>query len=150
MPETKNVYEGRCKCGSVRLKFQGAPVAAGYCHCVECRAARESDALDFVAWKPEQQEITKGNDKISTYDHTDKMTVYFCSQCGAGLYHTNVLGVHATSCSLFRNANEGQLPQGLEPQLHIHYGERVIDVADSLPKFKDLPESFGGSGERLD
>ena len=61
----------------------------------------------------------------------------------------NVLGVHSTSRSLFRHSHDGKVPQGLEPQLHIFYGERVMDVADDLPKFKDLPEPFGGTGELL-
>lgn len=69
--------------------------------------------------------------------------------CGSGLFHTNVLGVHSTSRSLFRHSNDGEVPQGLEPQLHIFYGERVMNVADDLPKFKDLPEPFGGTGELL-
>lgn len=109
--------------------------------------ARESDAFDFVAWKPESQTIVGGGEVVASHEFSAKMKVFFCGVCGSGLYHTNRLGVHSVSRSLFRHANGGSLPSGLEPQLHIHYGERVVDIADALPKFKDLPEPFGGSGE---
>jgi hypothetical protein len=31
----------------------------------------------------------------------------------------------------------------------VNYGERVMPVRDGLPKFKDFPKDFGGSGETL-
>ena len=36
-----------------------------------------------------------------------------------------------------------------EPTVHAYYSERTISIKDGLPKFKDLPEEFGGSGEIL-
>ena len=35
------------------------------------------------------------------------------------------------------------------PALHVHYGETVLPIKDGLPKHKDLPAEFGGSGEIL-
>ena len=34
--------------------------------------------------------------------------------------------------------------------MHIYYGEKTMSVPDGLPKFKDLPKEFGGSGEMLE
>ena len=31
----------------------------------------------------------------------------------------------------------------------MHYQERVLDIADDLPKFANLPEMFGGTGEMM-
>jgi hypothetical protein len=31
--------------------------------------------------------------------------------------------------------------------MHVHYDEHVLTVQDGLPKYRDLPEEFGGSGE---
>ena len=36
-----------------------------------------------------------------------------------------------------------------QPTVHVHYGEKVMAVRDGLPKFKDFPKEFGGSGEML-
>ena len=41
--------------------------------------------------------------------------------------------------------------EGIEHQgaMHIFYGEKSMSVPDGLPKFKDMPAEFGGSGEML-
>ena len=36
-----------------------------------------------------------------------------------------------------------------QPSVHVHYGEKVLSMRDGLPKFKDMPKDFGGSGEML-
>jgi len=36
-----------------------------------------------------------------------------------------------------------------QPTLHVHYGNKSVSVKDGLPKFKDLPSQFGGTGETL-
>lgn len=43
------------------------------------------------------------------------------------------------------------LVEGLnfQPAFHVHYQETVHRMHDGLPKFKDLPEPAGGSGEEI-
>jgi hypothetical protein len=36
-----------------------------------------------------------------------------------------------------------------QPGLHVNYQETVLPMKDGLPKFKDFPADFGGSGEML-
>ena len=36
-----------------------------------------------------------------------------------------------------------------EPALHVYYATKTIAVKDGLPKYKDMPTDFGGSGETL-
>jgi hypothetical protein len=33
------------------------------------------------------------------------------------------------------------------PGVHVNYGEAVLKIQDGLPKFRDFPAEFGGSGE---
>jgi hypothetical protein len=33
------------------------------------------------------------------------------------------------------------------PVLHINYADTVLPMRDGLPKLKDFPKEFGGSGE---
>lgn len=37
-----------------------------------------------------------------------------------------------------------------KPSFHVFHGESVLDIADALPRFKDLPKEAGGSGERVE
>lgn len=36
-----------------------------------------------------------------------------------------------------------------DPHLHVYYSETVLPMKDGLPKFKDFPEAFGGTGEMM-
>jgi len=35
------------------------------------------------------------------------------------------------------------------PGVHVNYAETVLPIKDGLPKFKDFPAEFGGSGEQI-
>ena len=35
------------------------------------------------------------------------------------------------------------------PALHVNYAETVLPMRDGLPKLRDFPEAFGGSGETM-
>jgi len=35
------------------------------------------------------------------------------------------------------------------PGVHVNYAETVLPMRDGLPKLKDFPREFGGSGEVL-
>ena len=34
-----------------------------------------------------------------------------------------------------------------KPGVHVNYGETVLRIKDGLPKLKDFPKEFGGSGD---
>ena len=36
-----------------------------------------------------------------------------------------------------------------KPEIHVHYAAAVLRIKDGLPKFKDLPAEFGGSGDEV-
>ena len=35
------------------------------------------------------------------------------------------------------------------PSVHVNYAETVLPMRDGLPKLKDCPAAFGGSGEEI-
>ena len=35
------------------------------------------------------------------------------------------------------------------PAVHVNYAETVLPMRDGLPKLKDFPKEFGGSGEMI-
>ena len=38
MSDDEKTYEGECFCGAVKIVVRGEAVAAGYCHCKNCRS----------------------------------------------------------------------------------------------------------------
>ena len=35
----------------------------------------------------------------------------------------------------------------MRPVVHWHYENRILDMTDDLPKYKDIGAEFGGSGQ---
>jgi hypothetical protein len=134
---------GKCFCGEVEIEAEGAPEVMGYCHCASCRSWSASPVNAFSLWKPGSVKVTKGADKLGVYAKTPMSERQFCTVCGGHLMANHPpLGMidvyYATIPGL-----------DFKPIVHVNYGEKVLAIKDGLPKMKDFPTEFGGSGETL-
>ncbi len=134
-------HSGTCFCGAVSLEVSGDPEGMGYCHCQSCRSWSGGPVNAFSLWKPETVTITKGGEHIATFQKTEVSERKYCAKCGGHLMtnHPTLGVVDVFSATLPTLA--------FAPGLHINYAETVLPMKDGLPKFKDFPEAFGGSGE---
>ena len=139
-----DTYLGRCFCGAVEFEVSGAPAAMGYCHCVDCATWAASPINSFSLWSPENLKVTKGEDKIATFNKTENAYRKFCTTCGGHVFSTHpgmkLVDVYPNVVPDLKH----------EPTLHVFYATRTIDVKDGLPKFKDMPADFGGSGDTIE
>jgi hypothetical protein len=87
--------------------------------------------------------VVKGADKLGLFKKTEASHRQFCTVCGspALVDHPRIQMVDIPAGSVKELA--------YQPTLHVHYGEKVLAMRDGLPKFKDFPKEFGGSGEML-
>ena len=136
-------HVGSCFCGAVTLEVTGAPEVMGYCHCGSCRSWSAGPVNAFSLWKPEAVTVTAGADHITTYQKTDFSQRQFCAKCGGHLMSrhptVNLVDVFAATIPTLSFA----------PVLHVNYAEAVLPMKDGLPKLKDFPEGFGGTGETM-
>lgn len=136
-------HEGSCFCGAVQIAVEGAPVAAGYCHCASCRSWSAAPVNAFTLWKPDSVKVTRGESNVGAYRKTERSNRKFCRMCGGHLFTEHpgwgVVDVYAATIPTFRYV----------PQLHVNYGEAVLPIRDGLPKMKDMPSEMGGSGATL-
>jgi len=132
-----------CFCGAVELEITGDPQVQAYCHCSSCRGWLGAPVHAATLWPTPNVKVVKGADKLRTYKKTEASHRQFCTNCGSP-----VLVGHP---SMGMTDLPAGTVQGLvyKPALHVHYGEKVMSVRDGLPKFKDFPKEFGGSGETL-
>ena len=136
-----DVHKGACFCGAVKVEASGEPFAMGYCHCSDCRAWSAGPVNAFTLWKPDQVKVTQGGDDLATYNKTENTYRKFCTNCGG-----NVMSDHPGGG--FTDVYAAILPTlDFNPGVHVHYGETVLRIKDGLPKFKDFPTEFGGSGD---
>jgi len=131
---------GNCFCGAVEVEVDGAPEAMGYCHCRSCRCWSGGPVNAFSLWKPETVRITKGSENVATFSKTPASHRQFCKKCGGHLMteHPSLGLVDVFAATLPTLA--------FVPGVHVNYAETVLRMQDGLPKLKDFPAEFGGSG----
>jgi hypothetical protein len=136
-------YRGTCFCGAVEISVSGAPNAAGYCHCRSCRSWSGGPVNAFTLWPPEAVSVTKGAENLATYRKTALSDRQFCRLCGGHVMTNhaplNMVDVFAATIPDF----------AFVPQVHVNYAESVLPMHDGLPKLRDFPAEFGGSGEMV-
>lgn len=136
-------YKGSCFCGTVQFTVSGDPVGMGYCHCDSCRSWSAGPVNAFTLWKPSAVEVTRGADKIGTYNKTPHSYRKWCKDCGGHVF-TEHPGMGLT------DVYAAAIPDfSFQPGIHVHYGETRLQMKDGLPKMKDLPKEMGGSGVAL-
>jgi hypothetical protein len=133
----------RCSCGAVEVALEGDPVVQAFCHCGSCRGWLGAPIHAAALWPTAKAVVRKGEDRLGLFKKTEASHRHFCTSCG-----TPVLIRHpAIGMTDVPAGTVSQLT--FAPTMHVHYGEKVMGVRDGLPKFKDFPKDFGGSGDVL-
>jgi hypothetical protein len=136
-------YKGECFCGAVKLEATGTPEVMGYCHCRSCRSWSAGPVNAFTLWKPDAVRVTAGAEHIATFKKTELSHRQYCKKCGGHLMSKHpslgVVDVFAATLPSLK----------FIPGVHVNYAETVLPMRDGLPKLKDFPKEFGGSGEAV-
>lgn len=136
-------HTGKCFCGSVTVEVAGEPAVMGYCHCSSCQSWSAAPVNAFTLWKPESVRVSSGEEHVAMFQKTPVSQRHYCSKCGGHLFnHHPPLGltdVYAATIPTFE----------FKPGVHVNYAETVLPMNDGLPKFRDFPSDFGGSGEMI-
>jgi hypothetical protein len=137
------IHQGECFCGAVQVEVSGTPEAMGYCHCRSCRSWSGGPVNAFTLWKPEAVRITKGAEDLATFQKSPLSQRQFCRKCGGHLMANHpplgLVDVFSATLPTLK----------FSPAVHVNYAETVLPMRDGLPKLKDFPKEFGGSGEIL-
>jgi hypothetical protein len=136
-------HKGECFCGAVKLEVSGEPEAMGYCHCRSCRSWSGGPVNAFSLWKPENVKVTAGAEDIASFKKTELSHRQYCRKCGGHLMTNHpslgMVDVFAATLPTLKFA----------PAVHVNHSETVLPMRDGLPKLRDFPKEFGGSGEAV-
>lgn len=143
-------YTGECFCSAVGFSLHGAPELMVYCHCDSCRHWSAGPINAATLWQPDRFTITRGAELLNVFDRiaaTENREGpshrQWCTRCGGHVFINHpAMGLVDIPAVLIKNFN-------FEPAFHVHYQQTVHPMRDGLPKFRDLPQAAGGSGEEL-
>ena len=94
----------------------------------------------FSLWKRDAVRVTKGEEHVATHIKTPLSERKYCKKCGGHLMTNHpplgLIDVFAATIPTLAFA----------PGVHVNYAETVLPMRDGLPKLKDFPAEFGGSG----
>ena len=136
-------HYGECFCGAVKVEVSGEPEGMGYCHCRSCRSWSGGPVNAFTLWKPDAVRISAGAEDVGMYQKTPVSQRQYCKQCGGHLMTNHpTLGLVDVFAATLPTLQ-------FTPGVHVNYAETVLPMRDGLPKFKDFPAEFGGSGEHI-
>ncbi|MEP2027916.1 MAG: GFA family protein [Paracoccaceae bacterium] len=138
-------YHAQCSCGEVKLEAEGEPVVQCYCHCNSCRSVTGSPVNTPVLWPKDMVRFTSGEENIRRYSksgHPEGGRLS-CATCNG------LVGAVMPEAGLFDIFSGLLSDLDFTPTVHINYENSVLPIKDGLPKLKDMPEDWGGSGEFL-
>ena len=136
-------HKGSCFCGAVTFEAIGSPEAMGYCHCGSCRTWSGGPVNAFSLWKPEAVKVTSGAEHVASFARTPASHRKYCRKCGGHLMTDHPpLGLVDVFASTIPTLD-------FKPGVHVNYGETVLPMRDGLPKLRDFPAEFGGSGQAM-
>ena len=97
----------------------------------------------FSLWKPEAVRVTSGTEHVATFQKTESSQRQYCSKCGGHLMTNHpTLGLVDVFAATIPTL-------AFTPGVHVNYAETVLPIRDGLPKLRDFPAEFGGSGEAI-
>jgi hypothetical protein len=150
-------YNGSCFCGAVEFSLKGEPLFTQYCHCNKCRdiAAESNNIADKVSYSFTAAYLTtlfsiiRGCDQLES-EARNTSNLFLCKNCKSLIYGISQdptkqagIGININNIKFSNNT----LPETFKPDKHIWYQERIKDIHDGLPKYKDAPIEQFGSGE---
>ena len=138
----EQVTSGKCLCGQIKFRVQGAPLWVAHCHCNSCRRSTGAPVTTFVGF--DKQQVSFEGDRVF-YNSSPGVQRGFCAHCGTPMTYESD-----------RCENEVHFyisviddPEQFIPERHVFYDEHIkwLEVNDDLPRFsgfdRDQPTSWG-------
>ncbi len=126
---------GRCNCGAVTWRIDGAPLAVAACHCANCR--RQSGAAYSVNIVAKARSVVVEG-PIGTHEDTatasgQPVLRQFCRDCGSPIQ--SVITANAAIVAI--KAGTADRPGDYPPAIHVWTQSKLpwVEIPANLPSF---------------
>ena len=146
-------YRASCHCGAVRYEVSADPLDAKICHCRTCQWLHGAPMQWAAIFHKRHVRMTRGIEHLRFYsaalDGAERVAPckVSCVRCGTPIADEG-RRMWLAFPTLFDFAEAAAFPEAFRPTCHIFYGQRVVDVADGLPKWsghKNASERIGST-----
>jgi hypothetical protein len=145
-PETLKTYRGACACRSVRVHMTPPLLKTYICHCSQCRRLNGGPFTLYALCDESQIKFT-GTGQFKSYATSEDIMRYHCKTCGSPLA-THLANQRRFRVPVARFLWHGnQIDRTVAPTVHEHYQDRVMDMPDSLIKYKTTVEAGETMGD---
>lgn len=127
---------GRCLCGAIAYRLEGAPTSAALCHCADCRRAAGAPVVAWAMYPEAALTLTGGQPR--TINSSGAAMRSFCGDCGSGLFYRNAEHLPGIVDVQIATLDD---PDALPPGAQIQVAERIgwMATAHALPAFERFP-----------
>ncbi|KAH9909614.1 glutathione-dependent formaldehyde-activating, GFA [Xylariomycetidae sp. FL2044] len=136
-------YTAHCHCGRVKYWLsREKPLAAKFCHCVDCQSLHGAPFQWAAIFHKEDLHFENGADNLAFYHSATKETGYTlpikvsCAYC-----HAPIMDEGRNMVLMFPAIIKFGDPEHkklFDPECHIFYSQRVVDLPDGKPKWTGL------------
>jgi hypothetical protein len=128
------MIKGSCLCRKVTFVVNGPISELSSCHCTECRKTYGSAFGTAAICKRNDFKYLSGEDLISSYKQTERVTRYFCNNCGSPLPLVEdwdpLVGIPA---GLLDDDPKVKITE----QIFVKYKAPWWEIADDIPQYDE-------------
>lgn len=126
-----DTFTGKCLCGAVRFRAQGAPKVV-HCHCPSCRKATGSAFATFADFQKDQ--VIFSGSKRKRYQSSEGVYRSFCAECGSTLSYEG----QDWPDEIHMLVGSFDKPEDFKPQAHVYTCTKLpwIKLNDGLPELE--------------
>ena len=134
------MINGKCLCGTVSWRVDGAMDRMTHCHCSMCRKAHAAPFATYVNAKRDDFHWVSGEGSIVRYESSPGFPRAFCGVCGSVVPETGSEGRISMPAGCLDD------DPGVRPSAHIFASSKAPwhIIADDLPQFDGYPDPDDG------
>ncbi|KAL0934846.1 uncharacterized protein CTRU02_209437 [Colletotrichum truncatum] len=141
----EKVMRGECHCGQVSYWLRrDRPLASKFCHCRDCQKMHGAPFQWAAIFHKEDLAFERGVDGLQFYKSSEHKAEHdlpckvSCGKCGSRILDEGRNMVLLFPGLLHFDGKEKR--ERFDVQMHIFYGQRVVDMPDGKPKWSGLDE----------
>ena len=139
------MIKGTCLCRKVKFVVDGQISGMCNCHCTECRKTYGSAFGTVAICSRDDFRYISGEELILSYKQTERVTRYFCKECGSPLTLVEDWDPKVGIPAGLLDDDPGVVPSG-----HIFVSCKALwwEITDDKPQYNEWPPAGGPSNRK--